>query len=70
MFLGKFSLQNVRDFLLLCFGHIALNVETCHFDSSISADGDRLLEVARELASTVVGYFDFALLDSEKLPKS
>ena len=47
---------------LFRFCHVAFNVESCHFNSSVSADGNRLLEMSGELAGTIVRNLDLALL--------
>jgi accessory gene regulator protein AgrB len=48
--------------VLFTFFHIPFNIEACHLNGTIGAYGDALLEVARELACTVVSYFHLPLL--------
>ena len=46
----------------LCFRHVTFYVETSHLDGTIGSNSNRLLKVTRELARTVIGYLNFALL--------
>ena len=48
--------------MLFCFFHIAFHIKAGHFSLAVATDGDRLLEMAGELARTIIFHLDLTLL--------